>query len=141
MTMKLAHFSARLALAVALCGCSRTAASSDIPPSDPYMRALYATMNYTACKLVRRPQPSPTERERLDAAISAFEVELARAEAAAAAVGRSDYIDLGRSSFRRRLASELHAGCQPNEAEAEREARSALERFRQHIADFAPRRR
>jgi hypothetical protein len=142
MTTRLARLSARVALAVALCGCGKTASSSnDLPPSDPYMQALYATMNYTACKLVRRPQPSPTERERLDAAVSAFEVELARAEAAAASAGQSDYIKLGQQSFRRRLASELHAGCRPNETEAGRDARSALERFRRHTAHLGPGRR
>lgn len=142
MTMKLARLSARVALAVALCGSCKTAASSsnNLPPSDPYMQALYATMNYTACKLVRRPQPAPADRQRLDADVSAFEVELARTEAAAASAGHSEYIKLGQQSFRRRLAKELHAGCQPNEAEAGSDARSALERLRRHIASLAPRR-
>jgi uncharacterized lipoprotein YmbA len=136
MSMKL-RILTLVALALAACSCGKSAASSstDLPPSDPYMQALYARMNYTACKFVRDPQPTPSERERLDSAISVFEVEFTGAESAAASAGHRDYIELGQRTFKRRLASELHAGCYPNETEAAGQARAALERFRHHIAN------
>lgn len=110
--------------------------STHLSHDDPYIAVLYAWTNYGGCNFALAGRLSPTERETLKANITAFEGELAEAETAAKSSGHSDYIELGRRTLQQRLASELLTACYPNETQAEHEARSALERFRRHVADL-----
>jgi hypothetical protein len=102
-------------------------------PTDPHIQVLYAMMNYDGCRYPRTGEITPLELAKRKETFSRLQRDVASIEAMARTNGHGNYLDLSRKVFAMHIEEELHVGCYPNERASKDHARTAIERFREHV--------